>query len=105
MERAGAFPTLCPTASCSATGKLVVKGMFDPEDVEMAAACGADAIVVSNHGGRQLDGAMSLIAAVVAAVGSRTKVHVDGGIQSGQDVFEAIAMAPRACAACAPSRR
>jgi L-lactate dehydrogenase (cytochrome) len=76
-------------------GKLILKGVLDPEDAVMAAGCGADAIVVSNHGGRQLDGAISTIAAlpaVVAAVGHLTEVHLDGGIQSGQDVFKAIAL-------------
>jgi L-lactate dehydrogenase (cytochrome) len=71
----------------------------DRSQVRRAAACGADALVVSNHGGRQLDGAMSSITAlpaVVAAVGNRTEVHVDGGIQSGQDVFKAIAMGAKA---------
>lgn len=76
-------------------GKLILKGILDPEDAIEAAACGPDAIVVSNHGGRQLDGAVSSIAAlpaVVAAVGHLTEVHIDGGIQSGQDVFKAIAL-------------
>ena len=76
-------------------GKLILKGILDREDALRAVDCGADAIVVSNHGGRQLDGAMSSIAAlpaIAAAVGGRTEVHVDGGIQSGQDVFKAIAL-------------
>jgi len=76
-------------------GKLILKGILDPEDALRAVDCGADAIVVSNHGGRQLDGALSSIAAlpaIVEAVGARTEVHVDGGIQSGQAVFKAIAL-------------
>ncbi|MCY3873447.1 MAG: alpha-hydroxy acid oxidase [Rhodobacteraceae bacterium] len=76
-------------------GKLIVKGILDNADAERAVECGADAIVVSNHGGRQLDGAISSISAlpeVVAAVGDRVEVQFDGGIQSGQDVFKAIAL-------------
>lgn len=76
-------------------GKLIIKGVLDPEDAVQAVNCGADAIIVSNHGGRQLDGAISSIsalAAVVREVGSLTEVHVDGGIQSGQDIFKAIAL-------------
>jgi L-lactate dehydrogenase (cytochrome) len=76
-------------------GKLILKGVLDPEDAALAVGCGADAIIVSNHGGRQLDGALSSIAAlpeIVAAVGEKTEVHLDGGIRSGQDVFKAIAL-------------
>lgn len=76
-------------------GKLILKGIMDPEDAEMALATGADAIVVSNHGGRQLDGAPSSISAlpaVVDAVGDKVEVHMDGGIRSGQDVMRAIAL-------------
>ena len=76
-------------------GKLILKGILDPEDAEMAARCGADALIVSNHGGRQLDGAISSIAAlpaIVDAVGDRIEVHMDGGIRSGQDVIKAIAL-------------
>ena len=76
-------------------GKLVLKGILDPEDARMAADAGADAIVVSNHGGRQLDGARSTISAlpgIVAAVGERIEVHLDGGIRSGQDVLKALAL-------------
>lgn len=76
-------------------GKLIMKGIIDAQDATQAVACGADAIIVSNHGGRQLDGAVSSISAlpaIVAAVGSGTEVHVDGGIQSGQDVYKAIAL-------------
>jgi len=75
-------------------GKLILKGILDPIDAELAAQTGADAIVVSNHGGRQLDGAMSSIAALPAvarAVGSRIEVLMDGGIRSGQDVIKALA--------------
>jgi L-lactate dehydrogenase (cytochrome) len=80
-------------------GKLIVKGVLDPEDALLAAQCGADAIIVSNHGGRQLDGAVSSISAlpqVVSAVGRTTEVYVDGGIQSGQDVFKALALGAKA---------
>jgi L-lactate dehydrogenase (cytochrome) len=76
-------------------GKLILKGILDPEDAEMAAETGADALIVSNHGGRQLDGAISSIAAlpgIVQAVGKRIEVHMDGGIRSGQDVIKAIAL-------------
>ncbi|WP_104204476.1 alpha-hydroxy acid oxidase [Billgrantia saliphila] len=79
-------------------GKLVIKGIMEPEDAELAVEAGADAIVVSNHGGRQLDGASSSIQAlpdVVAAVGQRTEVHMDGGIRSGQDVLKAVALGAR----------
>jgi L-lactate dehydrogenase (cytochrome) len=76
-------------------GKLVLKGILDAEDAKIAASTGADAIVVSNHGGRQLDGTVSSIGAlpeIVAAVGGRTEVFLDGGIQSGQDVLRALAL-------------
>jgi L-lactate dehydrogenase (cytochrome) len=76
-------------------GKLILKGVLDPEDARLAAATGADAIVVSNHGGRQLDGAPSSIAAlpsVVDAIGGRSEVWFDGGIRSGQDVIKALAL-------------
>jgi L-lactate dehydrogenase (cytochrome) len=76
-------------------GKLILKGILDPEDAEMAARSGADALIVSNHGGRQLDGAISSIAAlpaIVDAVGNRIEVHMDSGIRSGQDVIKAIAL-------------
>jgi L-lactate dehydrogenase (cytochrome) len=68
---------------------------MDVEDAKEAAALGADAIVVSNHGGRQLDGALSSIRAlrpIVDAVGHKVEVHFDGGIRSGQDVLKAVAM-------------
>ena len=80
-------------------GKLVVKGVLDAEDAKVAAGCGIDAIVVSNHGGRQLDGAISSIRAlpeVVEAVQGKTEVWVDGGIRSGQDVLKALALGARA---------
>jgi L-lactate dehydrogenase (cytochrome) len=76
-------------------GKLVLKGIMDPEDARRAVASGADALIVSNHGGRQLDGAPSAIQAlppIVDAVGSRIEVWMDGGIRSGQDVLKAIAL-------------
>lgn len=76
-------------------GPLILKGILDPEDAKMAAETGADAIIVSNHGGRQLDGAMSSIAMlprIVDAVGDRIEVHFDGGIRSGQDVLKAVCL-------------
>ncbi|CAH0341539.1 alpha-hydroxy acid oxidase [Rhizobium sp. CECT 9324] len=76
-------------------GKLIIKGILDVEDAQMAAKTGADAIIVSNHGGRQLDGAHSSIAMlprIVDAVGDQIEVHLDGGIRSGQDVLKAIAL-------------
>ena len=76
-------------------GKLVLKGIQDVEDARRAVQSGADALIVSNHGGRQLDGAPSSIAAlpvITAAVGSQIEVHMDGGIRSGQDVLKAIAL-------------
>lgn len=79
-------------------GKLILKGIMDAEDARLAVAAGADAIVVSNHGGRQLDGAPSSIAAlpaIVAEVGSQIEVWMDGGIRSGQDVLKAWALGAR----------
>lgn len=76
-------------------GKLILKGINDPDDARRAADFGADAIIVSNHGGRQLDGAVSsirMLPEIVAAVGDRVEVHLDGGIRSGQDVLKALAM-------------
>ena len=80
-------------------GKLVLKGVLDAEDAKIAAQSGADAIVVSNHGGRQLDGTMSSIRAlpeVVDAVGERIEVWLDGGIRGGQDVLKALALGAHA---------
>ncbi|SIQ28907.1 L-lactate dehydrogenase (cytochrome) [Rhizobium sp. RU20A] len=79
-------------------GPLILKGILDVEDAKMAARTGADAIIVSNHGGRQLDGARSSISAlprIVDAVGKQIEVHLDGGIRSGQDVLKAIALGAR----------
>jgi L-lactate dehydrogenase (cytochrome) len=79
-------------------GKLILKGIMDAEDARLAADTGADALIVSNHGGRQLDGAPASIEAlpgILGAVGDRIEVHVDGGILSGQDVFKAIALGAR----------
>ena len=79
-------------------GKLILKGIMEVEDARLAAQHGADAIVVSNHGGRQLDGAPSSIRAlpaIVDAVGSQTEVWMDGGIRSGQDVLKAWALGAR----------
>ena len=79
-------------------GKLILKGIMDAEDARLAVQSGADAIVVSNHGGRQLDGAPSSIRAlpgIVAAVGSEIEVWMDGGIRSGQDVLKAWALGAR----------
>jgi isopentenyl diphosphate isomerase/L-lactate dehydrogenase-like FMN-dependent dehydrogenase len=79
-------------------GKLILKGILDVEDARLAVASGADAIVVSNHGGRQLDGAPSSINALPAiadAVGAKIEVWMDGGIRSGQDVFKAWALGAR----------
>jgi L-lactate dehydrogenase (cytochrome) len=76
-------------------GKLILKGIMDAEDAQMAVKSGADALIVSNHGGRQLDGAPSSISAlkaIVDAVGPAIEVHMDGGIRSGQDVLKAIAL-------------
>ena len=79
-------------------GRLVVKGLLDPADAETAVVAGADGIVVSNHGGRQLEGAAATAAslpAVLAAVGGRAEVLVDGGLRSGVDVFRALALGAR----------
>ena len=76
-------------------GKVIIKGILDAEDAKAAVNVGADAIVVSNHGGRQLDGALSSIKAlpaIIDAVGDKAEVWMDGGIRSGQDVLRAIAM-------------
>ncbi|NDG38291.1 MAG: alpha-hydroxy-acid oxidizing protein [Betaproteobacteria bacterium] len=79
-------------------GKLILKGIQDVEDARIAVESGADALIVSNHGGRQLDGAESSIRAlpaIVAAVGDQIEVHMDGGIRSGQDVLKAVALGAR----------
>jgi L-lactate dehydrogenase (cytochrome) len=79
-------------------GKLILKGIQDAEDARLAVDSGADALIVSNHGGRQLDGAPSSIRAlppIVDAVGSRIEVWMDGGIRSGQDVLKAVALGAR----------
>lgn len=76
-------------------GKLILKGILDVEDANTAMNSGADAIIVSNHGGRQLDGAQSSIKglrAIAEAVGSKIEVHMDGGIRSGQDVIKSLAL-------------
>jgi L-lactate dehydrogenase (cytochrome) len=82
-------------------GKLILKGVLDVEDAKIAAQTGADAIVVSNHGGRQLDGAVSSISAlpkIVDAIGGgKSEIWFDGGIQSGQDVLKAVALGARGC--------
>jgi len=82
------------------TGKLVLKGILDPDDARQAADRGVDGIVVSNHGGRQLDDTPSTVRAlgpVVDAVGDQLEVLVDGGIRSGLDVVKALALGARAC--------
>jgi L-lactate dehydrogenase (cytochrome) len=81
-------------------GKLILKGVLDAEDARIAAQTGADAIVVSNHGGRQLDSApssISVLPEVVEAVGDRVEVLFDGGVRSGQDVLKALALGARGC--------
>jgi L-lactate dehydrogenase (cytochrome) len=81
-------------------GKLIIKGILEPEDARMAAAHGVDAIVVSNHGGRQLDGApssISVLPEIVDAVQGRCEVWFDGGVQSGQDMLRALALGAQGC--------
>jgi L-lactate dehydrogenase (cytochrome) len=81
-------------------GKLVIKGIMDVEDARMAAKSGADALIVSNHGGRQLDGAPSSISAlprIVEAAGNDIEIMFDGGIRTGADVVRALALGARAC--------
>jgi len=79
-------------------GKLILKGILDPDDARIALSTGADALVVSNHGGRQLDGTLSSIRAlpdVADVVGDRMEIYFDGGVQSGQDVLRALALGAR----------
>ncbi len=79
-------------------GKIILKGILDVEDAEMAAKTGAEAIVVSNHGGRQLDGApssISMVPEIAAAVGDQVEVWMDGGVRSGQDILKAWALGAR----------
>ncbi len=81
-------------------GKIILKGITDPEDARIAARAGASAIVVSNHGGRQLDGApsaISMLPAIADAVGSDVEIIFDSGIRSGQDVLRALALGARSC--------
>jgi L-lactate dehydrogenase (cytochrome) len=81
-------------------GKLIIKGILDEDDAKMAVKLGADAIVVSNHGGRQLDGApssISMLPRIAQAVGSDTEVLFDGGIRTGADLLRALALGARAC--------
>jgi L-lactate dehydrogenase (cytochrome) len=81
-------------------GKLIVKGIMDVEDAKMAVAAGADAILVSNHGGRQLDSApstASALSAIVDAVGDEVEVYVDSGVRSGLDVLKFLGLGARAC--------
>jgi len=81
-------------------GKLIIKGILDAEDARTAAAQDVDAIVVSNHGGRQLDGApssISVLPEIVNAVAGRCEVWMDGGVQSGQDMLRALALGAKAC--------
>lgn len=76
-------------------GPLIIKGINDVEDAKLAAETGADAIIISNHGGRQLDGtpsSISMLPAIADAVGHRIEIHLDGGIRSGQDVLKAVAL-------------
>lgn len=76
-------------------GPLILKGILDIEDAKLAIKSGADAIIVSNHGGRQLDGArssISILPEIIDAVGDEIEVHMDGGIRSGQDVLKAVSL-------------
>ena len=81
-------------------GKLILKGVVDIDDAKIAADTGADAVIVSNHGGRQLDGAVSSISALPAiaeAIGDKTEVFFDGGVQTGQDILKAVALGAKGC--------
>jgi L-lactate dehydrogenase (cytochrome) len=76
-------------------GKLILKGINDVDDARVAASLGADAIIVSNHGGRQLDGApatIDMLGPIVNAVGDKTEVHFDSGIRTGMDIMKALAL-------------
>jgi L-lactate dehydrogenase (cytochrome) len=79
-------------------GKLIIKGVMEPDDARAAADAGADGVIVSNHGGRQLDSVASSVSklpAVAAAVGERIEVYVDGGVRSGIDVLKSLALGAR----------
>ncbi len=81
-------------------GPMIIKGIMEIEDAEMAIKCGADAIVISNHGGRQLDGApssISVLPEIMAAIGDKIEVIIDSGIRSGQDILRARALGAKAC--------
>jgi L-lactate dehydrogenase (cytochrome) len=81
-------------------GKLIIKGIHDVEDARLAAETGAQALVVSNHGGRQLDGAPSsihVLPGIAEAVGDKIEIMFDGGIRSGQDVMRALALGAKSC--------
>ena len=81
-------------------GKLILKGILDPDDAKRAAKTGADAIIVSNHGGRQLDGTSSSIAMlpkVADAVGSQIEIMFDGGVRTGSDILRALALGAKSC--------
>jgi L-lactate dehydrogenase (cytochrome) len=81
-------------------GKLIIKGILDVEDAQVAAKTGASALVVSNHGGRQLDGApssISMLPKILDTVGAQIEVMFDGGVRSGQDLFRALALGARSC--------
>jgi L-lactate dehydrogenase (cytochrome) len=81
-------------------GKLIVKGILDPDDARIAVDCGADAILVSNHGGRQLDSApstASVLSGIVDAVGERAEVYVDSGVRSGLDILKFLGLGARGC--------
>jgi L-lactate dehydrogenase (cytochrome) len=81
-------------------GKLVIKGILDTDDARVAVEAGADGVIVSNHGGRQLDSAQSGVAAlprIVEAIGDQATVLMDGGVRSGEDVVKAMALGAKAC--------
>jgi L-lactate dehydrogenase (cytochrome) len=81
-------------------GKLIVKGILDPDDARIAVDCGADAILVSNHGGRQLDSApstASVLSGIVDAVDERAEVYVDSGVRSGLDILKFLGLGARGC--------